>query len=82
MARLARPLYESMPGLYVALGLALLWASYRWRDEWWSALGAVAGFVAVVSGLVLWMHRRDYRTMSADYQRRGRSLLESNEDQP
>jgi hypothetical protein len=82
MARLAKPLYESMPGFYVALGAGLLWASYRWRDAWWSPLGAAAGFVAVVLGLVLWMHRRDFRTMSADYQRRGRSLVESNEDPP
>ena len=80
MARLVKPLYESLPGLYVTLGLALLWASYHWRDQWWSALSAVAGFAAVVAGLVLWMHRRDYRTMSADYQRRGRSPLDANED--
>ena len=81
MARLARPFYESIPGAYGTLGVALLWASYYWRDAWWSSISAVAGLVAVVVGLVLWMHRRDYRAMSADYQRRGRSLLESNEDQ-
>lgn len=81
MARLIKPVYESMPGVYVTLGAGLLWASYHWREDWWSALGAAGGFVAVVLGLVLWMHRRDFRTMSADYQRRGRSLLESNEDQ-
>ena len=36
-------IYESLPGLYAALGAALLWVSYRYRDERWSTACAVAG---------------------------------------
>ena len=80
MARLSKPLYESLPGVYVALGAALLWASYHWRNDWWSTLGAVLGFAVTVLGLVLWMHRRDVRATSADYQRRGGPVVESNDE--
>ncbi len=81
MPRLSKPIYESLPGAYVALGATLLWASYYWRTAWWSTLSAVAGFVAVVLGLVLWMHRRDFRATSADYQRRGRPVVDPNDQQ-
>jgi len=68
---LNKPVYESLPSLYVLAGALLLWLSYRDRDNWWSTLCAVAGLVAMVAGLVIWMHRRDYRATSADYARRG-----------
>jgi len=78
--RLTKPVYESLPGLYAALGGALLWASYRWRAESWSVACTAAGFIVLVLALVLWMHRRAYRATSADYQRRGRPLIDSNDD--
>jgi len=80
MPRLAKPVYESLPTTYVAMGIALLWASYRWQTAAWSTLSAVAGFVVLVLGLVLWMHRRAFRATSADYQRRGRPLVESDDE--
>ncbi|MBS0387178.1 MAG: hypothetical protein JSR15_01760, partial [Proteobacteria bacterium] len=76
MPRLTKPVYESMPGAYIALGAALLWASYRWREESWGTPCMSAGFIVLVLGLVLWMHRRAYRATSADYQRRGRPLVD------
>ena len=80
MPRLAKPLYESLPGVYGTLGAALLWASYWWRTAAWSTLSAVAGFVVLVLGIVLWMHRRAYRATSAEYRRRGRPLIESGDE--
>ena len=80
MPRLSKPLYESLPGVYVLFGAALLWASYQWRAAAWSVACGVAGFVVLVLGIVLWMHRRAYRATSADYQRRGRPLVESDEE--
>lgn len=80
MPGLSKPIYESLPGVYVAFGAALLWASYRGRDEWWSTLSIAAGFMLLVLGLVLWMHRRAYRATSDDYQRRGRPLVESHDE--
>lgn len=82
MSRLKAPVYESLPAAYATLGAALLWASYHWRDAWWSTLGALGGFMAIVAGLVLWMHRRDYRATSADYLRRGQPVVEPGDEQP
>jgi hypothetical protein len=79
--RLSKPVYESLPGAYVALGAALLWASYHWRNAWWSTLSAALGFVGVVLGLVLWMHRRDFRATADDYRRRGRPVIDAVDDQ-
>ena len=72
MTRFAKPFYESLPLLYGMAGVALLGLSYRGRDNWWSALCALGGFLALVGGLAVWLRRRDYRATSADYRRRGR----------
>ncbi len=67
--RLARPLYESLPWLYMVLGLAALVASYR---EMWPrasvALG-LAGIVLLLAGVVVWLRRREYRRMRTRYAR-------------
>jgi hypothetical protein len=80
MPHLVKPVYESLPAAYGALGAVLLWASYHWRGQWWSALSAALGFAAVVASLVLWMHRRYYRATSAHYQRRGRPVVDPRND--
>ncbi|HKC15786.1 MAG TPA: hypothetical protein VKC11_03670 [Steroidobacteraceae bacterium] len=80
MTRLHRPIYESLPALYVLAGALLLWLSYRDRDRWWSTLCAVGGLVAMVAGLMVGMRRRDYRATSADYVRRGRPPGESSDE--
>lgn len=79
MPYLSKRVYESLPGVYVALGATLLWLSYHYRAEWWSTTCAVAGLVGTVAGLMIWLHRRDYRATSADYRRRGKPVLD-NED--
>jgi hypothetical protein len=81
MPRLSKPVYESLPAVYTALGVALAWASYHWRADWWSTLSALAAFLALVLALVLWMHRRDYRATSADYLRRGRPVVDPHDEQ-
>ena len=81
MPRLNKPVYESLPAAYATLGAALVWASYQWRAAWWSTLGALGGFTAIVAALVLWMHRRDYRATSADYLRRGRPVVDPGDEQ-
>lgn len=65
--RLARPVYESLPGVYLAAGLVALALSYR--DVWPSLavpLG-LGGTVAVVGGCVVWLRRRGYRRLRTDY---------------
>ena len=71
MARLAKPVYESLPYAYLLAGVVLLVESYRGSEYWWSGLCAGAGLLALVGGLAVWMHRRDFRATSADYLRRG-----------
>jgi hypothetical protein len=79
MPYLGKRVYESLPGVYAALGAALLWLSYRYRAEWWSTTCAVAGLAGTVAGLMIWMHRRDYRATSADYLRRGKPVSDDEE---
>ena len=79
MPRLNKPMYESLPAFYGGIGTVVLWLSYRFRDSWWSSLCALGGLAALVAGLAVWMHRRDYRATSADYLRRGRPVDGDNE---
>ena len=65
--RVSRPLYESLPYAYIAIGLAAVTAWFAWRVADWSAVLAVFGTVAVVGGLVLVLRRRDYRIQKRHY---------------
>lgn len=65
--RLSRPLYEALPWVYIATGLAALLASYLWRAVPWSELLALPGLLLIVTGLVLVLKRRDYRIQLRNY---------------
>ena len=65
--RVSRPLYESLPYVYIAVGLAALVASFAWRVADWSGILAFFGVVAIVGGLVLALRRRDYRIQKRHY---------------
>ena len=65
--RIARPLYESLPYLYIAIGLAAVVASFAWRMADWSGILAGFGAVAILGGLVLVLRRRDYRIQKRHY---------------
>ena len=66
--RFPRPVYESLPWLYVCGGLAALVASYALqRYPVASYLAGVAGFGSLLWGVVIWLRRRDYRDMRARY---------------
>ena len=64
-----RPVYEALPYLYVAAGTAMLAGGY-FLPPGWSGWVMVAGVAVVVAGLVLWMHRRDYRAAQSEYDHR------------
>ena len=81
MPHLNRAVYESLPGAYAVLGAALLWLSYRHREAGWSTACALAGLAAMVAGLMIWMRRRDYRAMAADYRNHGRPVVEPKDAQ-
>jgi len=64
-----RPFYEALPYVYVAAGAAMLVGGY-FLPPGLSGWIMVAGVVVVIAGLVLWMHRRDYRATQSEYDHR------------
>jgi hypothetical protein len=72
---LPRPLYESLPAAYVALGLVGLVAGYVLHSGRLSTTLSVGGLVIVIGGTMLWLRRRDYRATRAD-------LLRNSGDDP
>lgn len=67
--RLSRPLYEGLPWLYAACGLAALAASYAQSSPLASFLLGAPGLAALLLGIVVWLRRREYRRMRALYER-------------
>jgi hypothetical protein len=67
--RLSRPLYEGLPWLYAACGVLALAASYLQSSPWLSFLFGAPGLILLLAGIVVWLRRRDYRRMRAQYDR-------------
>ncbi len=67
--RLARPVYEALPYIYMLCGLAALVVSYARTSGVVSGLIGIPGFVAFLGGIVLLLRRRDYRRMRQQYER-------------
>jgi membrane associated rhomboid family serine protease len=65
--RLSRPLYESLPWLYAAGGAAAVAVSYLIASRPWSLVLGLSGIVAVIAGLAVWLRRRDFRELRANY---------------
>jgi hypothetical protein len=65
--RLSKPVYESLPYAYMGLGTGALVFSYYWRVPPWSDAIVGFGLLAIVSGLVLVLKRRDYRVQKRRY---------------
>ena len=66
--RLARPLYEALPWLYIAGGLAALGASYLLASYLFaSLLVGVFGLASLVGGIAVVLRRREYRAFRSHY---------------
>jgi membrane protein implicated in regulation of membrane protease activity len=65
--RISRPLYELLPYAYMLIGVAAIVTSFFWRVPGWSDLMVGLGLIAIVSGLVLVLRRRDYRIQQRHY---------------
>ena len=58
---LAKPVYESLPYYYMALGIAAGIGSFHIESWFWPEILAIAAVGSLIGGLVLWLKRRDYR---------------------
>jgi hypothetical protein len=65
--RIANPLYESLPALYVLGGGVLLYGSYRLHTGSLSLLLLILGALGAIAGVAVWLRRRDFRAVDAEY---------------
>ena len=61
MMWLSRPLYESLPYNYIAVGLIALAGSFFLSHWYWPVISAGIGLASLIAGLVVWLKRRGYR---------------------
>ena len=64
---IARPFYELIPYLYMAVGLILLGAAWLINAELLPGIFLLMGSLSLLAGIVLWLRRKDYRTTQAEY---------------
>jgi hypothetical protein len=65
--QLSKPLYESLPGLYVLGGALLIAVSHQLHSGALSVLLLIAGLLAVIGGAAIWLRRRDFRATRDEY---------------
>lgn len=65
--RLARPVYESLPYLYMALGGLAIFIFYIDPIGRRAAIAFVIGVVIETAALTLLLRRQDYRALSREY---------------
>jgi membrane protein YdbS with pleckstrin-like domain len=70
--RLSKPLYESLPLLYVGIGAAAIAIAYFEPQRIRSVVAFVIGLLAAIAALTIFLHRQDWRALSRKY--RGDSL--------
>jgi hypothetical protein len=57
----SRPIYESLPYLYMLAGAAALGASMYLSYWYWPTICFATGVICLVAGLAVMLKRRDYR---------------------
>jgi hypothetical protein len=65
--RLARPVYESLPYLYMAIGGLAIFLFYLDPEGVLAAVAFVIGVIAETAALTLLLRRKDYRALSREY---------------
>jgi hypothetical protein len=65
--RLSRPLYEGLPWVYMACGVAALAGSYLLSSRLLSLVLGLLGLAGLLGGSVIALRRRDYRQLRAHY---------------
>ncbi len=72
VVRLSKPIYETLPFIYILAGLLAIGGSWLLGQHFWSDIVLVLGIFCVLGGVVVLLKRRDYRANRAEYT--GRSL--------
>jgi hypothetical protein len=65
--RLARPLYESLPLIYVVIGALAIFLFYVNPLGFGGKAAFVIGLLALTAALTLFLRRKDYRALSREY---------------
>jgi hypothetical protein len=65
--RLARPVYESLPYLYMAIGGLAIFLFYLDPVGLRAVVAFAIGIVAEIAALTLLLRRRDFRELSREY---------------
>ncbi len=65
--RLARPVYESLPYVYMALGGLAIFLFYVNPLGTQAKVAFVIGVLAEIAALTLYLRRQDYRALSREY---------------
>ena len=65
--RLSRPVYESLPWVYLTAGSLALFISYLQTSPVLSLALGLPGLLAVLAGAVILLRRRGYRRLRAQY---------------
>ncbi len=67
--RLARPVYESLPYVYMVIGGLAIFLFYIGEDGLGTEIAFVIGVIAETAALTLYLRRQDYRALSREYPR-------------
>jgi hypothetical protein len=65
--RLARPVYESLPYVYMAIGGLSIFLFYLDPDGPRGIVAFVIGLIVETAALTLLLRRQDYRALSREY---------------
>jgi hypothetical protein len=65
--RLSKPVYESLPLLYVVIGTAAIAIAYFEPERIRSVVAFVIGLLAAIAALTIFLHRQDRRALSREY---------------
>lgn len=65
--RIARPVYESLPLIYILIGAAAIFLFYLNPPGFAGKAAFIIGLFALTAGLTLFLRRRDYRELSREY---------------
>jgi hypothetical protein len=65
--RLSKPLYESVPLLYAAIGALAIVIAYFEPLRIRSMIAFGIGLIAAIAALTVFLHRQDHRALSREY---------------